>query len=220
MAARASRRARIRCACMPILPVQFEESDPQLSGVQPSDACRVCVMLAHSLFSTRLGRQAAERILRTDDVIEVGPGIRPMTLWKPARYVAIEPHEEYCSLLRKEMPEAIVVQGDASELAGRSADSVLFLDVLEHMEKEQGTAALNLARCAAERQIVVFTPLGFMPQPEDGDSDAWGYQGQHWQRHRSGWAPEEFDGWDVMVEECFHRRDGKYYGAFFAVLTL
>lgn len=176
-------------------------------------------MLKHTLFSSDLGRKAADRILRTSDVIEVGPGIRPMTLWKPERYTAIEPHDEYCAMLRDALPEAVVVHGDATELAGRVADSVLLLDVVEHMEKAQGMEAISLARCAAQRQVVVFTPLGFMPQPESGERDAWGYQGQHWQRHRSGWAPDEFAGWDVLVDERFHHRDGKTYGAFFAVLT-
>lgn len=177
-------------------------------------------MLKHTLFDSPLGRRVSGSILRTDDVIEVGPGIRPMTLWRPSRYVAIEPHDEYCDMLRAERPDAVVVHGDASELAGRVADSVLLLDVVEHMEKSQGRQAINLAKCAAQRQVVVFTPLGFMPQPEEGEKDAWGMQGQHWQRHRSGWTPEDFEGWDVVVDPSFHHRDGKTYGAFFAVLTV
>ena len=44
-----------------------------------------------------------------------------------------------------------------------------------------------------------------------------GYQGQRWQEHRSGWTPDDFPGWRCFVEEHFHKRDGQYFGAFFAI---
>jgi len=41
--------------------------------------------------------------------------------------------------------------------------------------------------------------------------DPWGMGGTEWQRHRSGWSPEEFpegDGWTVIACRDFHKVDG------------
>jgi hypothetical protein len=53
---------------------------------------------------------------------------------------------------------------------------------------------LPLARIA----VHVYTPEGYLPQAatEDG-TDAWGLHGGEWQRHRSGWAVDDFPGWRV-----------------------
>ena len=64
----------------------------------------------------------------------------------------------------------------------------------------------------ARVQVVIFTPLGMYPQEYDeGDADAWGMDGGHWQTHRSGWFPAELarvgEGWEAVVVPEFHHAD-------------
>ncbi len=83
---------------------------------------------------------------------------------------------------------------------------IYLLDAIEHMTRPAGELVLKLAKALGPKQIVVFTPKGFLPQ----EGDAWGLGGEEWQRHRSGWKPEDFPGW--YIEE--------YMGMqFFAVWT-
>jgi hypothetical protein len=91
----------------------------------------------------------------------------------------------------------MVVEATADEaLRKLSAEQILLLDVVEHMDRAVGELVIDLAKERATRQIVVYTPIGFKSQI----SDAWGLGGDTWQRHRSGWTPEDFRGWTIRLK--------------------
>jgi len=77
------------------------------------------------------------------------------------------------------------VKGDvlkAREFFGeKSFDMVCALDLIEHLEKEDGYKLIETMERIARKVIVVMTPNGFVPQ-----------QGGYYDRHRSGWVKEEF----------------------------
>lgn len=106
-----------------------------------------------------------------------------------------------------------VLPGALRDLPGDAVDAAVCLDVVEHLERADGRATLHeLARVAREL-VVVFTPLGFMPQ--DGG-------GNEWQRHRSGWWPEDLEdlGFEAEVWEGFDYGCGKRADALWGVLRL
>jgi hypothetical protein len=154
---------------------------------------------------------------RVPTVLEIGPGIHPKLDYALKTYVAVEPHDEYAALLRGR--GLIVFQCRALDVLKfiRGVDSILLIDVLEHMGRGEGENVLQLSLEKAEQQVAVFTPLGFQEQSyKEGEKDAWGMNGQYWQTHRSGWKPEDFPGFDVGVNPDFH---GLGKGAIFAVHT-
>ena len=64
----------------------------------------------------------------------------------------------------------------------RRFDACVALDVIEHLEKEDGWRMLEGMQKLATRCVVIFTPNGFMPQKsKDGDL----------QEHLSGWTADE-----------------------------
>ena len=64
----------------------------------------------------------------------------------------------------------------------RSFDACVALDVIEHLQKEDGWRMLNQMERLATNRIVIFTPNGFIPQKsQHGDL----------QEHLSGWLAEE-----------------------------
>lgn len=167
-------------------------------------------------------------------VMDIGPGIRPQTIIPaPQMLVCVEAHDEYIACLRTRFAgtNTVIIRGQVPEclisLPDKCVDTVTMLDFLEHLDREDGLAALRECERIARQQVIVFTPLGFMPQEETGDEDGWGLHGMHWQKHRSGWTPDDFgDRWDVVVCKDFHTVNGqgerlvKPYGALWAVLTL
>lgn len=82
----------------------------------------------------------------------------------------------------------------------RSFDAVLLIDVLEHLEKEQGKKLLQKAEKWAKKKLVISAPNDFLPQASIDDNP--------FQAHRSGWAVEEMEklgykahgmaGWKVL----------------------
>jgi hypothetical protein len=139
-----------------------------------------------------------EGLVECSSVLDIGAGIRPFSWYAPKIHLCIEPYEPYCAKLSS--AGYSVFRGTAEHaLAGLKlkAEGVLMLDVLEHMEKDVGRRVVALAKVAATRQVVVFTPCGFVAQ----EGDVWGLGGDEWQRHRSGWTPEDFPGWTVLVQE-------------------
>lgn len=62
-------------------------------------------------------------------------------------------------------------------------DAVIALDLIEHLEKEDGKKLLEAMEKIAKKKVVIFTPNGFLAQGE--------YYNNPWQLHRSGWTAEE-----------------------------
>lgn len=140
----------------------------------------------------------AEVVAPARMLVDVGAGMRPAT-WHPAEHhICVEPCSAYADALAANGFSVIRARAVDALAEFRAADRVLMLDVIEHMDREEGARALALAAGVA-RHVLVYTPYGFVEQT----NDAWG-MGQHeWQRHRSGWMPEDFPGWRI-----FRAREG------------
>ena len=171
----------------------------------------------------------------TDVVVDIGPGIKPMSFFHPKIHFMVEPCAEYRAVLyeRFRADKKVFVLSDFANvmlpcLANDFCDSVFMLDLIEHLTKEDGLLLLKHAERIAREQIVIFTPLGFMPQHmEDGELDGWGMHGVQYQEHRSGWLPDDFgQGWDFHICETFHAVDFRQetlkepHGAFFAIKNI
>lgn len=149
--------------------------------------------LPNGLIATTL-RQPKE-LLQVDKPWDVGAGLRPVP-WFGNRQICVEPCKQYAERLSKAGFSVIEQTAlDALENAEK-IDSLIMLDVIEHMAKDEGRKVMALALEKVQTQIVVYTPLGFMPQDDDG----WGLGEHHWQTHRSGWTPDEFDGFHCYTE--------------------
>jgi hypothetical protein len=151
-------------------------------------------------------------LLETEVVFDIGAGLRPAQWFRAPRHVCIEAHGPYADKLREGGYE--VAQMTALQFA-YSADltgaAVHLIDVIEHMEREDGEELLCILQASDARQIVIYTPYGFLPQ----EGDAWEMGGEYWQMHRSGWLPSDFPGWRIE-----HRGNPVSTGrAFFATFT-
>jgi len=185
--------------------------------------------------ATDLGRRVRRIVEPPDIVLDIGCGIRPQTVCRPLVHVCCEPCAEYIETLRRDTVERsdrhwLLLNATWAEavrlVPAKTVDTVFLLDVIEHLEKEEGRRLLKATQDLARRQIVVFTPLGFMPQHHEDGRDAWGLGGGVWQEHKSGGLPEDFgDGWEVLAAEQFFVADNmgrpleKPFGALWAVWT-
>lgn len=171
-------------------------------------------------------------VIETDVALDIGCGIVPMAYYRPKLHIMAEPWEEYSDVLQQRHADdksvIILRLGALETLAAfkdHSVDSIFLLDVIEHLEKEDGAKIVLEIKRVARQQAVIFTPLGFMAQHmEAGEPDAWGLSGGEMQEHKSGWLPEDFDqDWEFHVCETYHQTNfrgeklEKAHGAFFAI---
>lgn len=179
---------------------------------------RVGVILTYEADRVPLYPEVKTYLQHADVLLDVGPGVRPQRFVSCRRHVCLEAHGEYCNVLRANGFETIQAEVPAG-LADIEIpiDTAVAIDVVEHLTREDGLAMIAEMVRLARQQVLIFTPLGFMPQDGGKDADPWGYQGQRWQVHRSGWTPADFPGWRCFVDEHFHRVGDKYFGAFFAI---
>jgi len=70
-------------------------------------------------------------------------------------------------------------------IPSKSFDAVIALDLIEHLEKEDGFKLIEMMTKIAKKKIIIFTPNGFQPQRAFDDNP--------WQEHKSGWYVEDFD---------------------------
>ena len=169
-------------------------------------------------------------------VLDIGCGIRPQKYIMPRIHICCDPFQQYIEHLQDKVKDEkdrqyVIIKAGWSEIVNmfppESVDTVFLLDVIEHVEKELGKKLLKASETIARRQIVVFTPLGFVPQNSPDGKDAWGLDGGKWQEHKSGWLPEDFDdSWDIYAAKIFHTEDhtGRKYdrphGAFWAIRNI
>jgi hypothetical protein len=175
------------------------------------------LILTYDPNSIDIWNKIKRHVKPVETLIDIGPGIRPQMFVPCARHICFEPHGEYCEILRNHGYE--VIQGAAPEDMVKldPADTIVAIDVIEHMTRADGLEMVSEMLRLARKQVVIFTPLGFMRQDGGSDRDPWGYHGQYWQEHRSGWTPADFPGWRCEVDLHFHERNKVKYGAFFAV---
>jgi len=182
---------------------------------------------------------AAARAMRSVEVVlDIGCGIMPQNYIKPRVHICCEPYSEYVDHLQQKIAaldprdRSYVVlnmgwQDAVRHFPAKSVDTVFLVDVIEHLEKSEGQRLLAATEEIARSQVVVFTPLGFMPQHHDDGKDAWGLSGADWQEHKSGWMPEDFSGdlWQIFGAKEFHLFDSSSnpleqpFGAFWAIKT-
>lgn len=158
-------------------------------------------------------RAASKQIIHTDVIIDIGAGILPQNFFRAPVHIIVEPFIEYVDILKyryQDDKSYIIINSTADEVlpyfTENSVDTVFLIDVIEHMSKEIGLKVLDDAKRIARRQIVVFTPFGFIPQHFEEDGiDPWGLGGIEWQKHRTGWMPDDFDDeWNFYICKYFH----------------
>ncbi|MEM3833370.1 MAG: class I SAM-dependent methyltransferase [Thermoprotei archaeon] len=69
-------------------------------------------------------------------------------------------------------------------LKNESIDIVLAFDLIEHLNKNEGEDLIKSLEEIACKQVIIFTPVGFLPQYTSKDNPH--------QIHKSGWLPKEF----------------------------
>jgi len=179
-----------------------------------------------------LDREIEKRVQTVNVVLDIGCGIRPQTFFQPELHIFCEPYSEYLKKLQIRFAghsNVVFLEGTAQEIIkmipDQSVDTIFLMDVIEHLEKPEGERLISECERVARRQILIFTPLGFMPQ-EFGkeEKDAWGFGGGCWQAHRSGWTPEDFGSqWEIIASKNYHKTDARGrsldspFGAFWAI---
>jgi hypothetical protein len=121
------------------------------------------------------------------------------------RLVSVELFPPYLEALRAKRPAAAAheiwpmdIRQATRALTPGQADLAIMIDVLEHQTRRQGLDLLVLLERRARLGVVLFSPLGDVPQ-DDLDGNAL-------QRHRSAWRAEDWLrlGYDVESYEAFH----------------
>ncbi|HLF10560.1 MAG TPA: class I SAM-dependent methyltransferase [Gammaproteobacteria bacterium] len=142
-----------------------------------------------------------KHLIEVDVVLDLGCGIRPIDWYEPEHHVCVDAHKPYLDRIRATGEKYECVHANALDalrnLKPGVAGAIYCLDMIEHMTREGGAELLRLMLLAQPKQIVVFTPNGFLAQ--DGP-DPWGLGGETWQKHRSGWTQEDFPATDWWIE--------------------
>ena len=190
----------------------------------------ITIIPAENLF-----KEIVNHIKPAQVVLDIGCGIRPQNFIIPIVHICCEPHKEYLDYLKtkrtfQDNRTFVFLHSTWEALRSfpdKSVDTIFLLDVIEHLEKDEAFHLIKHMERISTSQIIIFTPLGFIPQNHPDGKDAWGMNGGKWQEHISGWFPEDFgEKWNFFVSENFYTLDNKGKelnpprGAFFAIKEL
>ncbi|OGO06821.1 MAG: hypothetical protein A2Y92_01875, partial [Chloroflexi bacterium RBG_13_57_8] len=88
----------------------------------------------------------------------------------------------------------------------KSFDAVMCLELIEHLDKEEGLRFIRNAEAIAVRKVIISTPVGFLDV--NSGADACGQEkGNPYQHHKGGWEPGELRalGYKVYYNDYMHR---------------
>lgn len=152
-----------------------------------------------------------EQLKFSESILDIGSGTGTLLeRYEAALVIGLDIHRPYLLHRAYTSPHIIPLNADASQIdmlfLPRTFSAVTFIDSLEHFSMEEGKALLAKAEAIAANRVVVFTPRGFFPQ--DG-KDHFNLEGEKYQRHWSGWEPEDFFelGYAVTVLKGFHHAE-------------
>jgi hypothetical protein len=104
---------------------------------------------------------------------------------------ALNLHDDYilANIIETPVDQLLALNG------GEKFDVVLLSDLIEHLPKDMGWDILKKCEALTSKYIILQTPYGFMEQgPEFGNI---------YQRHLSGWFPQDFQGLGYTVAGCY-----------------
>jgi hypothetical protein len=129
-------------------------------------------------------------MLGSENVLEVGCGKTPNLQWLGIENsTGIDGYAPYLEVAKQEKLHKEVILGDVRDLEKYfkpgQFDTVVALDVIEHLTKGDGLRMMRSMEKIAAHKVVFFTPSGFLPQHSFENNDL--------QEHLSGWEAKEME---------------------------
>jgi len=174
----------------------------------------------YKTFNTRKINWLQDHIETEDEVIDFGCGFMPITRrLKCKKLIGIDVWYHHVVRARKELDHLDHIQvwnldlscSLLSSVKNNSIDISIFIDVIEHFEKDDALCIIKQIERITRKKVLIFTPNGFLPQePKDGNK---------YQVHRCGFRPSEFEdmGYDISWRMNDH---GTIVESFLAVKEL
>jgi hypothetical protein len=150
----------------------------------------ICTLLKHGYDPARILIRLALRdtLVGCDSALEPGCGVSMTMRYLGApNTVGFEGYQPSFDEARRLNTHDRLVQGDVRDLARcfqpRQFDACVALDLIEHLNKEEGIKLMQDMEKIARKKVLILTPSGFLPQRRAAADDL--------QQHLSGWEPAE-----------------------------
>jgi SAM-dependent methyltransferase len=134
-----------------------------------------------------LMREVQSALSGCETVLDIGCGnCSPLRFLSGPKLVGVDGYAPALEEAKLNQTHDEYVLGDVKAIGqvfqAKQFDACIALDVIEHLEKEDGWRMLEDMERIARKRVVIFTPNGFIPQrSQNGDL----------QEHLSGWTAEE-----------------------------
>lgn len=144
----------------------------------------------YNIFSS-YEKELEKAIGNSQTVLELGCGDNsPLQFFTDKFYsTGVDLFEKSIEISKNKNIHNDYIKADVLEIeqyvAANSYNTVIALDLIEHLEKNEGYKLIQIMKKLAKNKVIIFTPNGFMPQGDLNENP--------WQVHRSGWETSDFE---------------------------
>ncbi len=126
------------------------------------------------------------KIVETDEVLDIGCGIRTYSRYKCSKIIGVDGWE-------KVNPDILLdCNKEKLPFSENSFDVILLIDFIEHLDKDQGWRIINESKNISRKNIILMTPLWWTENKENTENpNLWCYKNP-FNYHKSLWSVDEF----------------------------
>ena len=148
----------------------------------------------YSLFGGKTIRLLREKLKDCHSVLDLGCGFNSPIRFINVEYsLGIEMFEPYLNESKRKSLHSEYCQADirSIDFKANTFDAVILLEVLEHLNKQEGLKLIINMQMWAKKKVIITVPNGFVSQDP--------YDENNLQEHKSGWSVKELSGLGFKV---------------------
>ena len=146
-----------------------------------------CLLPLHAYLNVRMST--------TDTILDLGCGDKSFSNKLVGKVTTVDAWSKFNPDIVHDLNITPIPFGD------KSYDYVIMMDVIEHLEKNNGFKLIEEAKRIARKGVFLLTPMWWQTNEQNVNNPKSPYYNNHFDLHKSLWTKDDFAGWEIITDK-------------------